>query len=113
MKAGEVSALREGGLRRACGAEPPGCEPPRKCPFKQQERKADTMKTYLLKTPAIVEPKARLKKSAARPRPAPTSLADISSRCSQPRVEPAGGPVLFIGLDVHTESIAVSIAPGG
>lgn len=71
------------------------------------------MKTYLLKTPATVEPKARLKKSTARQRPAPSSLADISSRCSQPRVEPAVGPVLFIGLDVHTESIAVSIAPGG
>jgi len=62
------------------------------------------MKTYLLKTPAIVEPKARLKKSTARQGPAPTSLADVSSRDSQPRV-------LFIGLDVHTDTIAVSVAP--
>ena len=62
------------------------------------------MKTYLLKTPAIVEPKARLKRSTARQGPAPTSLADVSSRDSQPRV-------LFIGLDVHTDTIAVSVAP--
>lgn len=62
------------------------------------------MKTYLLKTPAIVEPKARLKKSTARQGPAPTALADVSSRDSQPRV-------LFIGLDVHTDTIAVSVAP--
>ena len=36
----------------------------------------------------------------------PTSLADVSSRGSQP------SPLtLFIGLDVHNDSIAVSIAP--
>jgi len=56
------------------------------------------MKTYLLKTPAAVEAKA------APNRPAPTSLAGVSSRDSQPRV-------LFLGLDVHTDSIAVSLAP--
>jgi len=67
MKVKVVPALRERGLRRECGAEPQGCEPQSEQQFKQHERKADTMKTYLLKTPATVEPKA----TAKRRRPAP------------------------------------------
>ena len=51
MKAKAVSALRERGMRCRCGAEPQGCEPQ----FKQQERKADTMKGYLLRKPKAVE----------------------------------------------------------
>jgi hypothetical protein len=74
MKVKWVPAFRERGLRRKCDAEPQGCERQ----FKQQERKAGTMKTDLLKTPAPVEPKAATKR-----RPPPTSLADASSRCSQ------------------------------
>jgi hypothetical protein len=52
------------------------------------------MKTYILRETQTVEPQ----KSLRRPRPQPTAPA------------PAKGPVLFIGLDVHNESIAVSIA---
>jgi transposase len=95
MKVKLVPALRKRGLHREGGAEPQVSEW-----INSNERKADTMKTYLLKIPASVEPKATAKK-----RPAPTSLAGVSSRDSQPRV-------LFLGLDVHTESIAVSVAPG-
>ena len=41
--------------------------------------------------------------------PAPTSLVDISSRGSQPCADPAAS-ILFIGMDVHNDSIAVSLA---
>ena len=98
MKAKLVPALRsKRGLRRSNGAEPQvvGLAPQ----TSNEERKADTMKTYLLKASASVEPKA-----APGKRCAPTSLAGVSSRDSQPRV-------LFNGLDVHTDSIAVSVAP--
>ena len=53
--------------------------------------RTDTMKSYLLRNSKAVEPQ--------NPRPA---LAPASAR----------GPALFIGLDVHNDSIAVSIAPG-
>ena len=72
------------------------------------------MKTYLLRAPKAVEPQKPARrqrnpsavepKAAPNKRPAPTSSAGVSSRGSQPRV-------LFLGLDVHTESIAVSLAP--
>jgi hypothetical protein len=55
------------------------------------------MKTYLLKNTPAVEPKAAPK--TARPPRLPKPSA------------PAPGPALFIGLDVHNESIAVSLAP--
>ncbi|HEV2695594.1 MAG TPA: transposase [Verrucomicrobiae bacterium] len=53
------------------------------------------MKTYILREPQAVEPQ--------KPHPSPRS-------------KPAGpvaskGPVLFVGLDVHNDSIAVSLAP--
>jgi hypothetical protein len=57
MKEKVVTALQERGSRRGCGAEPPSCEPP----FKQPERKADTMKAYLLKNAVTVETKAARK----------------------------------------------------
>ena len=64
------------------------------------KRKTDTMKTYILRTQNPVEPQ-----KASRPRRAPQPL----------RAEPPGptshGPALFIGLDVHTDSLAVSLAP--
>jgi hypothetical protein len=66
MKAGEVSALRERGLRRVGGAEPPSeavtpwtdLHPNNRQQPPNLKRKADTTKTYLLKNPACVEPKA-------------------------------------------------------
>ena len=103
-------------------------------PKQRSEQKTDTMKTYVLKAFPPVEPQTQLKKqpqnqapgtqpspasqAPATPAPnplapppalclqAPTSLADVSWRGSQPT------PLtLFIGLDVHNDSIAVSIAP--
>src|SRR5690349_1356736 len=83
MKPAKVSALRERGLHRACGAEPP-------CLVinANKERKADTMNTYLLRHVSKVQP---------QPPSAPASAVS--------------GPVLYIGLDVHSDSIAVSLAP--
>lgn len=60
--------------------------------------RANTMKTYLLRDPNAVEPQ-----KAARPHP-PTSA-------SQPPPVAPPGPTLFVGLDVHTGSIAVSLVP--
>jgi transposase len=67
------------------------------------------MKTYILRDPNSVEPqKAQFLESIEPqnlPHPqTPTSLADVSSRGSSPSA-------LFIGLDVHNDSIAVSLAP--
>jgi transposase len=67
------------------------------------------MKTYILRDPNSVEPqRAQFIESIEPqnlPRPeTPTSLADVSSRGSSPNS-------LFIGLDVHNDSIAVSLAP--
>jgi transposase len=76
------------------------------------ERKADTMKTYILRPHNCVEPQkahfvetlpAVQTQNHSQPK-TPTSLAEVSSQGSQPRV-------LFIGLDVHNDSIAVSLAP--
>ena len=52
------------------------------------------MKTYLLRSPRTVEPQ-----KPARPAPVATAgPAAVSA-----------GPVLFVGLDVHQDSIAVSL----
>ena len=62
------------------------------------------MKTYILRQAKPVEPQ----KSTARPAPNPLPrrpLPPPGDRCT------AKGPVLFIGLDVHNDSIAVSLAP--
>jgi transposase len=64
------------------------------------------MKTYILRDPKTVEPQ-----SARRARPArPVTAASASEVVERPASSRAG-PVLFIGLDVHTDSIAVSLAP--
>lgn len=60
------------------------------------------MKTYLLKTSPLVETKAR---RSAVGKPAPEEPAPAAGPT------PPAGPVLCIGLDVHNDSIAVSIAP--
>jgi len=99
MEGLRVSAFRERGLRAGVSRS---AEPPWLVVKLKPERKADTMKTYLLKTSPLVETKAR--RTAGR-KPAPEEPA--------PAVAPAppAGPVLCIGLDVHNDSIAVSIAP--
>lgn len=66
------------------------------------------MKTYLLREPKTVEPQKAT--PAPRPRPRPVARATASEVLGRPA--PANnGPVLFVGLDVHSESIAVSLAP--
>jgi transposase len=62
------------------------------------------MKTYLLREPKRVEPQNA--RRAARTRPATATTTEVLGRPAQTK----NGPVLFIGLDVHTESIAVSLA---
>ena len=54
------------------------------------------MKTYILRDPKTVEPQ----KARFSPPPAPAAPPPALA-----------GPVLFIGLDVHNDSIAVSRAP--
>jgi transposase len=68
------------------------------------------MKTYILRDPKTVEPQ-----TSPRPlRPDPALTATVDMICGRPAAPPPplAGPVLFIGLDVHNDSIAVSIAPG-
>jgi transposase len=61
------------------------------------------MKTYILRDPKAVEPqKARFLEA-----PEPQTEALVERIVSTGR-----GPALYIGLDVHTDSIAVSLAPG-
>jgi len=97
MKAKAVSALRsERGLQPEIWvAEPPvvGLTSPT-----ANERRANTIKTYILRNSRTVQPQCQ-------PRPA-------TSRALLGHTTPvAAGPVLFIGLDVHSDSIAVSLAP--
>jgi len=93
MKVKTVSALRsKRGLHRVNGAEP---QVVGLASVTTDERKTDTMKTYILRNPKPVQPQ----KAIRPPRPKPV-VAMV-----------AKGPVLFIGLDVHNNSIAVSLAP--
>ena len=101
MKARAVSALRnERGLRRISGAEPQVVELALQTTMMTE--RADTMKTYILREPKAVEPqKAPRTIRSLRPKPT-TAPAQIRS---------ATAPVLFNGLDVHNDTIAVSLAP--
>ena len=86
-----------------CGAEPQGCE----AQFKQRnERKADTMKTYILKPVPPVEPQ---RPQSLQDPPPPPPWPNASSPGSQPRSWSRLIP--YIGLDMHNDSIAVSLSP--
>ena len=92
MKVKTVSALRsKRGLHRVNGAEP---QVVGLTPQTTDERKTDTMKTYILRDRQTC--RATKINPPARPKPAAAT---------------AKSPVLFIGLDVHNDSIAVSLAP--
>jgi transposase len=70
------------------------------------------MKTYILRETQTVEPqKSNPNSPPPRPEPGLTALVDVI--CGRPVPPPPllAGRVLFIGLDVHNDSIAVSIAP--
>jgi transposase len=67
--------------------------------------RTDTMKTYLLREPNPVEPQ-----NARRvPRTRATTTTAAPEELGRPASTP-NAPRLFIGLDVHTDSIAVSLA---
>jgi transposase len=66
------------------------------------------MKTYLLREPKTVEPQ-----KTARPRRPQVAKTTASEVLGRPLAPVPNGPVLFLGLDVHTDSIAVSLAPAG
>jgi transposase len=92
MKGEVVSAFRKRGLHRAVrDAEPQVSES-----NNSMERKTDTMKTYILRDLKAVEPQKSVHASGSQP-------AGAASATSK--------PALFIGLDVHNDSIAVSLAP--
>jgi len=73
MKAKAVSALRrKRGLRRVSGAEP---QVVGLTPQTTQKRRANTMKTYLLRAPKTVEPQNTPAPRAPRARPVATTTA--------------------------------------
>ena len=110
MKAKAVSALRdERGLRTAeRNAEPQvvGLAPQ----TTKHDRRANTMKTYILRDPKAVEPQNPLP-HPLRHDPAVTATVDVI--CGRPAPPPPvlAGLILYLGLDVHNDSIAVSLAP--
>src|ERR1035437_10445980 len=98
MKRVKVSALRERGLRPVVRvAEPQVVGLP---PQTTNERKADTMKTYILRENKTVEPQ----KSPRPLRPDPALTATVDMICGRPvPPPPLAWRVLFIGLDVHND----------
>jgi hypothetical protein len=70
------------------------------------------MKTYILHDSQTVEPQ-NLNPNSPPPRPEPglTALVDVICGRPVPPPPPLAGRVLFIGLDVPNDSIAVSLAP--
>jgi len=85
MKVKAVSVFRERGLRAGVSRR---AEPQCLVGNANIERKTDTMKSYILLKPEAVQSQIITAPAEAKP------------------------SVLFIGLDVHNDSIAVSIAPG-
>ena len=105
MKVKAVSALRsKRGLRpvkRVAEPQVVGLTPQT-----TMKRKANTMKTYILRQPKPVESQ----KPARQSRPKTASRTTTTVVLGRPPA-PTHGPVLFTGFDVHTDSIAVSLAP--
>lgn len=72
------------------------------------------MKTYILRDPNAVEPQnqpANARPHARRPDPARTATGDAIGGPPAAAPPALAGRVLFLGLDVHNDSIAVSLAP--
>src|SRR6185312_14658902 len=99
MKRVKVSALRsKRGLRPVEQVpEPPvvGLTPQ----TTMMTERTDTMKSYLLGNSPSVDAQKR-------------TAAVLSSTPAPAAILKAVGPVLYLGLDVHNDSIAVSVAPG-
>jgi hypothetical protein len=70
------------------------------------------MKTYILRYPKSVEPQ-KTNPNPPPPRPEPGLTALVNVICGPPVPPPPrlARLALFIGLDVHNDSIAVSLAP--
>jgi hypothetical protein len=91
-----------------CGAEPPVKET-----MNSIERKTDTMKTYLLRKSKSVEAQDPPVTVVLNPdtvsvdRPLAATVEAILARPDAAHK----GRLLFIGLDVHSDTIAVSLAP--
>jgi len=68
------------------------------------------MKTYILRDPQTVEPQTPLPQFVSED---PVLSATVEAICGRPAPpSPApGGRILFTGLDVHNDTIAVSLAP--
>ena len=110
MEVEAVCALRsERGLHRVSGTGP---QVVGRTPQTTDERKADTMKTYILRAPEAVESQ-NLNLHLRPPRPDPGVPALVAVICGGPARRPPApvGRVRFIGLDVHNNTIAVSLAP--
>jgi len=104
MKVKAVSALRvKRGLYRVNGAEP---QVVGLTPQTTDISKTDTMRTYILRPPKTVERQKPIRSPRSQPA-APANIAVLLRR-SEVTVK---SPALFIGLDVHNDSIAVSLAP--
>ena len=110
MKAKAVSDLRiERGLRpeeREAEPQVVGLAPQ----TTSNDRKANTVKTYILQDPTAVE--TQKPRRARPPNPAPAAPATPGPEANiLGRPAAATDPALFLGLDVHNDSIAVSLAP--
>jgi len=67
------------------------------------------MKTYILRDPKTVGPQPP--SPFQRPDPALDATVDQICGVSVPPPPALAGPILYVGLDVHNDSIAVSLAP--
>src|ERR1019366_6777525 len=104
MKAKQVSALRsKRGLHRVNGAEP---QVGGLTPQTTMKRKANTMQTYILRQPKTVE-----SQKPARPSRLKTATGTTTTVVLGRPPAPTNSLILFTGFDVHTDSIAVSLAP--
>ena len=106
MKARAVFALRiERGLRTEVrNAEPQavGLAPQTTV----MTERANTMKTYILRDPEAVEAQ-----NPARRDPALNTLVNAICGPAAPPLPVPSGRALYVGLDVHNDTIAVSLAP--
>src|ERR1039457_6324002 len=112
MKRVKVSALRERGLPPAGrDAEP---QVVGLAPQTTNERRANTMKTYILRAPQTVEPqKSTPHLPPPRPEPGLTALVDVICGPPVPPPPPLAGRVLFIGFGGHNDLIAGLLGPAG
>ena len=96
MKAKAVPALRsKRGLRRGSGAEP---QVVGLTPQTTVQRKASTMKTYILRDPKTVERQNPPQNPPSNPPPASLPKPWRNDPAGLALVDPIAGPVLCIGL---------------